>query len=161
MRLSDAGLRQRRTRALYPNHRLPPWPNEDAPRDRSNRLLAFCVRRQFFAHNFAHLFRCERLLRDTVMRPERIVDQRLISLSRAVSSQPKAIKHFIIQVNRNACFSLGRDNSTSFSFRKVIFLFHKICAPWPKQGEPRLIGFPPHAPSKLQPSMTPESLRQR
>jgi hypothetical protein len=30
MRLRDAGLRQRRTKALYPNHRLPPWPTEDA-----------------------------------------------------------------------------------------------------------------------------------
>jgi hypothetical protein len=39
MRLSDAGLHQRQTKALYPNHRLPPWLNEDAPRDRSNRLL--------------------------------------------------------------------------------------------------------------------------
>ena len=39
MRLSDAGLHQRQTKALYPNHRLPLWPNEDAPRDRSNRLL--------------------------------------------------------------------------------------------------------------------------
>jgi len=33
MRLSDAGLRQRQTKALDPNHRLPPWPNGDvAPR---------------------------------------------------------------------------------------------------------------------------------
>src|SRR6266446_7272501 len=126
-----------------------------------DRLLAFCVRRQFFAHNVAHLFRCERLLRDAMMCPERIVDQGLISLSRAVCSQSEAIKHFIIQVNRNASFSLGRDNSTSFSFRKVIFLFHKICAPWPKQGEPKLTGSLPHAQSKLQPSMTPESSRQR
>jgi hypothetical protein len=39
MRLSDAGLRQRPTKLLYPNHRLPPWLSEDAPRDRSNRLL--------------------------------------------------------------------------------------------------------------------------
>jgi hypothetical protein len=39
MRLSDAGLHQRQTKELYPNHRLPPWPNEDAARDRSNRLL--------------------------------------------------------------------------------------------------------------------------
>jgi hypothetical protein len=39
MRLSDAGLHQRRTKALYPNHRLPPWLTEDATRDRSNRLL--------------------------------------------------------------------------------------------------------------------------
>jgi hypothetical protein len=39
MRLSDAGLRQHRTKALYPNHRLPPWLNEDDTRDRSNRLL--------------------------------------------------------------------------------------------------------------------------
>ena len=30
MRLSDAGLRQRQTKALYPNHRPPPWLNEDA-----------------------------------------------------------------------------------------------------------------------------------
>src|SRR5882672_7657974 len=39
MRLSDSGLRQRQTKALYPNHRLPPWLTEDATRDRSNRLL--------------------------------------------------------------------------------------------------------------------------
>ena len=39
MRLSDAGLHRRRTKALYPNHRFPPWPTEDATRDRSNRLL--------------------------------------------------------------------------------------------------------------------------
>src|SRR5580692_3941018 len=43
MRLSDAGLHQRQTKALYPNHRLPPWPNEDATRDRSNRLLGDCA----------------------------------------------------------------------------------------------------------------------
>src|SRR5882762_4197586 len=39
MRLSDAGLRCRGTKAVYPDHRSPSWPNEDAPRDRSNRLL--------------------------------------------------------------------------------------------------------------------------
>src|ERR1700691_1372009 len=39
MRLSDAGLHQRRAKALNPNHRLPPWLTEDATRDRSNRLL--------------------------------------------------------------------------------------------------------------------------
>ena len=43
MRLSDAGLRQRRTNLIYPDHRLPPWPTEDAPRDRSNRLLGFAI----------------------------------------------------------------------------------------------------------------------
>ena len=39
MRLSDAGMRRRKTKLIYPNHRLPPWPTEDATRDRSNRLL--------------------------------------------------------------------------------------------------------------------------
>jgi hypothetical protein len=39
MRLSDAGLRQRQTKLIYPHHRLPPWSTEDATRDRSNRLL--------------------------------------------------------------------------------------------------------------------------
>jgi hypothetical protein len=34
MRLSDAGLRQRPTKLIYPNHRLSP-----ATRDRSNRLV--------------------------------------------------------------------------------------------------------------------------
>jgi hypothetical protein len=33
------GIALRQTKLLYPNHRLPPWPNEDATRDRSNRLL--------------------------------------------------------------------------------------------------------------------------
>src|ERR1700691_3172402 len=37
--LSDAGSHQRRTKMLYPNHRPSPWLNEDATRDRSNRLL--------------------------------------------------------------------------------------------------------------------------
>jgi hypothetical protein len=44
MRLSDAGLRRRQTKQLYPNHRLPPSPNEDTPRDRSNRLLEDAAR---------------------------------------------------------------------------------------------------------------------
>ena len=39
MRLSDAGLRCRQTKLIHPDHRLSPWPTEDAPRDRSNRLL--------------------------------------------------------------------------------------------------------------------------
>jgi hypothetical protein len=39
MRLSDAGLRQRPTKLIYTDHRLPPCVTEDAPRDRSNRLL--------------------------------------------------------------------------------------------------------------------------
>jgi hypothetical protein len=46
MRLSDAGLHQRQTKALDLNHRLPPCPNEDATRDRSNRLLDACADRQ-------------------------------------------------------------------------------------------------------------------
>jgi hypothetical protein len=37
--LSDAGMRRRQTKLIYSNHRLPPWLTEDAPRDRSNRLL--------------------------------------------------------------------------------------------------------------------------
>jgi hypothetical protein len=40
MRLSDAGVRCRQTKLIYPNHRPPLWPTEDATRDRSNRLLA-------------------------------------------------------------------------------------------------------------------------
>jgi hypothetical protein len=39
MRLSDAGMRCRKAKAVYLNHRLPPWLTEDATRDRSNRLL--------------------------------------------------------------------------------------------------------------------------
>jgi hypothetical protein len=39
MRLSDAGLHRRRTKAVYPHHPSPPWLTEDATRDRSNRLL--------------------------------------------------------------------------------------------------------------------------
>jgi hypothetical protein len=40
MRLSDARLRRRQTKLVYPDYRLPPWLTEDAnPRDRSNRLL--------------------------------------------------------------------------------------------------------------------------
>jgi hypothetical protein len=38
-RLSDARLRDRQPKLIYPDHRLPPWLTEDAPRDRSNRLL--------------------------------------------------------------------------------------------------------------------------
>jgi hypothetical protein len=43
MRLSDAGLHQRQTKALYPDHRLSPWLTEAATRDRSNRLLGVIV----------------------------------------------------------------------------------------------------------------------
>jgi hypothetical protein len=41
MRLSDAGLRRRQTELIYADHRLPPWLNEDAARDRSNRIVRF------------------------------------------------------------------------------------------------------------------------
>jgi hypothetical protein len=37
--LSDAGLRQHRSKLLYPNHRFPLWLTEIAARDRSNRWL--------------------------------------------------------------------------------------------------------------------------
>jgi hypothetical protein len=30
MRLSDAGMRCRKTKTLHPDHRLSPWPTEDA-----------------------------------------------------------------------------------------------------------------------------------
>jgi hypothetical protein len=40
MRLSDAGLRCRPTKLIYPDHQPSPGLTEDAPRDRSNRLLA-------------------------------------------------------------------------------------------------------------------------
>jgi hypothetical protein len=43
MRLSDAGLRRRKMRLIYPDHRPSPCPNADGPRDRSNRLLG-CYR---------------------------------------------------------------------------------------------------------------------
>jgi hypothetical protein len=70
MRLSDARLRRLKAKLIYPNHRLPPWPNEDAtPRDRSNRLLASRARRQFLAQDFAHLCRSERFLRGPLMCP--------------------------------------------------------------------------------------------
>src|SRR5712671_4405453 len=39
MRLSDAGMSNRETKTLYPNHRLPPWLDQDTTCDRSNRLL--------------------------------------------------------------------------------------------------------------------------
>jgi hypothetical protein len=42
MRLSDAGLRQRQTKALYSNHRLPPWLTEDS----TPRSLEPIVRRE-------------------------------------------------------------------------------------------------------------------
>jgi hypothetical protein len=67
MRLSDAGLRQRQTKLIYPDHRPTPCLTEDVPRDRSNRLLddssrfeptlgqirwraPFCVERLFHAN---------------------------------------------------------------------------------------------------------------
>src|SRR6266478_9970975 len=43
MRLSDAGLRRLKTKTVYPDHRSPPWLTEDAPRDRSNRLLGIAL----------------------------------------------------------------------------------------------------------------------
>jgi hypothetical protein len=42
MRLSDAGLHQRRAKTVYPDHPFSPWLTEDAARDRSNRLLDPC-----------------------------------------------------------------------------------------------------------------------
>src|SRR3984893_7031 len=46
MRLSDAGVR-RQTKAVYPDHPTPSMANEDATRDRSNRLLDDCANGDF------------------------------------------------------------------------------------------------------------------
>jgi hypothetical protein len=45
MRLSDAGLRQHQTKALYANHRLPPWPNEDAALRSLEPIVRACAHR--------------------------------------------------------------------------------------------------------------------
>jgi len=39
MRLSAAGMHQRKSKAVYPDHSTSPWLVEDAARDRSNRWL--------------------------------------------------------------------------------------------------------------------------
>src|SRR5258708_57915 len=44
MRLSDAGLRRRQTKLIYPDHRLTHWLTEDVPPDRSNRALEDAAR---------------------------------------------------------------------------------------------------------------------
>ena len=58
MRLSDAGFSRRQAKLIYPNHQLPPWLTEDAPRDRSNRLLDddyhACSRRQAVMADASH-----------------------------------------------------------------------------------------------------------
>jgi hypothetical protein len=38
---------------IYPNHPIPPWLTEAAPRDRSNRLLAVCYLRRVSNGGFA------------------------------------------------------------------------------------------------------------
>jgi len=44
MSLSDAGLRRRPTKLIYPDHPPPPWLNEaTTTRDRSNRLLGLAM----------------------------------------------------------------------------------------------------------------------
>jgi hypothetical protein len=63
MRLSDAGLRRHPTKLVYLNHRPPPWPNEDAPRDRSNRLLDDTQRSRDRAHRSCNSLRLPQLHR--------------------------------------------------------------------------------------------------
>ena len=62
MRLSDAGLHRRQTKALYPNHRSSPWLAEDATRDRSNRLLGACPEFKpcVFVPTIVHVIQFER-----------------------------------------------------------------------------------------------------
>jgi hypothetical protein len=49
MRLSDAGLRRRPTKLFYPNHRPPPWLNEDAtPRSLEPIVRFFTAERQIW-----------------------------------------------------------------------------------------------------------------
>jgi hypothetical protein len=44
MKLSDAGLRRRQTKLIYPNHRPTPWLTKDATRNRSNQTGARTMR---------------------------------------------------------------------------------------------------------------------
>src|ERR1700742_1810185 len=56
IRLSDAGLRQRQTELLNPNHRPSPWPTEDAgSRARSSRLLGANTASYRRAARFVHV----------------------------------------------------------------------------------------------------------
>ena len=56
IRLSDAGLRQRQTELLNPNHRPSPWPTEDAgSRARSSRLLGANTASSRRAARFVHV----------------------------------------------------------------------------------------------------------
>jgi hypothetical protein len=58
MRLSDAGLHWRQTKALYLNHRPPPWPHRRRePRDRSNRWLGILITAvRSHISNFCHRY---------------------------------------------------------------------------------------------------------
>jgi hypothetical protein len=58
MRLSDAGLRQRQTKLIYPKHRLPPWLKEDA----APRSLEPIVRQQHWAGDLEAI--------DSIQRPQ-------------------------------------------------------------------------------------------
>ena len=70
MRLSDAGLRQRQTKLIYPNHRLPPWLTEDATRDRSNRLLDVSDTEAYScataSNQLSHIYQQERYQSDRI-----------------------------------------------------------------------------------------------
>ena len=72
MRLSDAGLHQRRTKALYLNHRPTPWLTEDATRDRSNRLLdpADTLKRVMCMHDAIIVMQPHALVSRLNMRPQ-------------------------------------------------------------------------------------------
>jgi hypothetical protein len=71
MRLSDAELRRRRTKLIYPGHRRTPWLTEDAARDRSNRLLDAVTTRCRGRRNFEPRRRRHRDFRARYRRSQR------------------------------------------------------------------------------------------
>src|SRR5258708_26538447 len=62
MRLSDARLRCRETKLIYPDHRPSPWLIKMRPRDRSNRLLDDIYHK--FTRRCTRLGGCEALGQD-------------------------------------------------------------------------------------------------
>jgi len=86
MRLSDAGLRQRPTKALYPNHRSPPWLTEDATRDRSNRLLDYraAPASKLPLNNADERTPCEPARKDSVIEPATPVERSLLNTALTV-----------------------------------------------------------------------------
>src|SRR6266568_1919736 len=86
--------------------------------------------RELFAHDLAHDFLSDRLLGQSEVGLQRIIDESLIPLSRFLGLSLEAREDCVVNVDRDARFPGCGNHRATFALGEVIHLFHNFSVLW-------------------------------